>query len=87
MELKAPLSFDEQVKRLIAHKMDIVDVDSAKLILSNINYQTWRKAPVFRYGDISHTLFSRKHQTTKNEGYLIKSSLCYCCDIQSSMLK
>ena len=24
------------------------------------NYQAWRKAPAFRHGDISHTLFPRK---------------------------
>ena len=23
-------------------------------------YQAWRKAPAFRHGDISHTLFTRK---------------------------
>ena len=24
------------------------------------NYQSWRKAPAFRHGDISHTLLPRK---------------------------
>jgi len=38
MELKRPLSLDEQIARLISHKMDIDDVDYALQVLSNTNY-------------------------------------------------
>jgi len=38
MDLKGPISFDDQVHRLISHKMDIVDNDLAKQVLSEINY-------------------------------------------------
>jgi len=38
MELKKPVSWEEQVQRLIFHKMDVVDHDLAKRVLSEINY-------------------------------------------------
>jgi len=38
MALKIPLSFDEQILRLIEHKMEIADNDLAKRVLSEINY-------------------------------------------------
>ena len=38
MDLKIPLTLDEQVQRLIAHKMDVADIEKAKRILSEVNY-------------------------------------------------
>ena len=38
MDLKQPFSFDEQVHRLIEHKMDIVDADLALQVMSEVNY-------------------------------------------------
>ena len=38
MDLKKPITLDDQVQRLIDHKMDIVNTDDAKKILSEINY-------------------------------------------------
>ena len=38
MELKKPLSFDEQVEKLIEHKMIISDKEAAINILRKINY-------------------------------------------------
>ena len=38
MDLKKPFSLNEQVQRLIAHKMDITNTDFAERVLSEINY-------------------------------------------------
>jgi len=38
MELKKPISLEEQVQRLIFHKMDVADNDLAKHVLSETNY-------------------------------------------------
>ena len=38
MDLKKPLTIDEQVDRLISHNMIIGDIDTAKKTLSEINY-------------------------------------------------
>jgi len=38
MELKKPISWEEQVQRLISHKMDVNDIILAKRVLSEINY-------------------------------------------------
>ena len=38
MDLKKPISWEEQVQRLIFHKMDILDNDSAMRVLSETNY-------------------------------------------------
>ena len=38
LELKKPASIDEQIQRLIYHKMDIADAEFAKQVLSEINY-------------------------------------------------
>ena len=38
MDLKMPLTVEEQISRLIEHKMDIANVDSAKRFLAEINY-------------------------------------------------
>jgi abortive infection bacteriophage resistance protein len=38
LELKKPLTLDEQVKRLVDHKMDVADTNLARRILSEMNY-------------------------------------------------
>jgi abortive infection bacteriophage resistance protein len=38
MDLKEPISVENQVHRLISHKMDIANIDLAKRVLSEINY-------------------------------------------------
>lgn len=38
MELKKPLSFAEQVKRLQVHGMKVTDVTEAKRFLASVNY-------------------------------------------------
>jgi len=38
MDLKQPLSFDEQLQRLIEHNVDIDNKDFAKRVLSEVNY-------------------------------------------------
>ena len=38
MDIKKPLTFEDQVKRLVTHKMDVSNVDFAKRILAEVNY-------------------------------------------------
>lgn len=38
MELKKPLTLEEQIERLRAHKMDVGDTNLAKQVLSEVNY-------------------------------------------------
>ena len=38
MDLKQPLSFEDQVNKLIAHGLEITDRERTKEILSQINY-------------------------------------------------
>ena len=42
--------------------MKRLTTDNQDHILGSLNlfYQSWRKAPAFRHGDISHTLLPRK---------------------------
>ena len=38
MELKKPMSLDEQIQQLVSHRMEIADKDHAKQVLSEVNY-------------------------------------------------